>query len=209
MKMDTQRKELFNFYQEFDSPILNITVDFKFKNVLTALKSNKISFFQYMVFNICKTCLEEENFSTRFDGKNIYKIKRLVPSYTVLRKTGNFNFCTFDYSSVWSEFLSTSLGAKQKAEEANHLILDDHTHRDYIFITCLPWFNFTSIQHPVGQFKDSTIPSFAIGQYRIDDDEVSIPLSIQVHHGLVDGIHISQFLEKLKFNIENLSCVKG
>lgn len=202
----SQREELFEFYEGFDSPILNITLNLEVKNILPRLKEKEISFFQYFVYALCKSISEVDNFNYRFDGSKIYKTKRLIPSYTVLRETGLFNFCTFLYEQNWENFLKKSLEAKNIAEKSKKLCHDDMTHKDYVFITCLPWLNFTSVQHPVGRFKDSTIPSFAIGKYKvspcsIEGEKVIIPLSVQAHHGLVDGVHISQLVEKLKINL--------
>jgi chloramphenicol O-acetyltransferase type A len=199
-----QRKELFDFYQGFDSPILNITLDLEIQNIIPLLKEAKISFFQHFVYALCKSVLEIEHFNLRYDGKKIYKTKSLVPSYTVLRESGNFNFCTFEYTSDWSNFLERSMTAKSVAEQSEGLCHDDMEHKNYIFITCLPWFQFSSIQHPVGRFKDSTIPSFALGKFTITDSVMKMPLSVQVHHGLVDGVHIAQFVENLKTNLQLL-----
>jgi chloramphenicol O-acetyltransferase type A len=199
-----EREELFHFYQGFDSPVLNITSTIECRNFKRILKENNISLFQYLVYNVCKTTMEIDNFQYRYNGKSIYKIEQLIPSYTVMRKSGIFNFCTFKYTSRFNDFLNVSLEAKKKAESATALSMDDVTHQDYIFLTCLPWFNFSSIQHPVGKFKDSSIPSFAIGKIEESGTSMSFSLSIQVHHGLVDGIHIGEFLSKFKKHLESI-----
>jgi chloramphenicol O-acetyltransferase type A len=202
--LSTERQELFDFYQGFESPILNITSKIECKNFKSILKEKNISLFQYLIFNLCKTVMDVESFQYRYDGKAVYKINQLIPSYTVMRKTGNFNFCTFKYNSNLDDFLKTSLSAKEVAEQATHLLMDDLSHRDYIFMTCLPWFQFSSIQHPIGRFKDSTIPSFAFGKIEVKGALMSFPLSIQVHHGLVDGVHIHEFMNVFKSNLESV-----
>ncbi len=201
--MDKQREELFHFYQGFDSPLLNLTVDFEMPNILNKLKERNIPFFQYIVYCLCKTSQDLVNFRLRFDGEKIYEVKRIIPSYTVLRESQNFNFCTFEYCSNINQFLIASAAAKWKADNSSVLIHDDMSHRDYIFMTCLPWYKFSSIQHPVGRFKDSTIPSFAIGKYSKTDKFINFPMSIQVHHGLVDGVHIAAFLDLFLKNIKS------
>lgn len=207
------RKELFEFYDQFDSPILNITVEIKISNIIPDLKKRGISFFQLCVYALCCSTNENENFKLRFDGEKIYKTQRIIPSYTVLREGGDFNFCTFEFDLNWNVFLTRSLEAKKKSETSKVLLKDDISHQDYIFMTCLPWFKFSSIQHPVGSFKKSTIPSFAIGQFSFcgssgglgdEPQELSFPLSIQVHHGLVDGLHIAQFIKSFEKNLVTL-----
>ena len=199
-----EREEMFHFFQGFDSPLLNITERLTIRNIKPELIEKNVSLFQYFVFCICKTLQEVENFNLRYDGNKIYKIQRLVPSYTVMRSNGIFNFCTFEFENNYKEFLAVSLKAKDIAEKSKSLIKDDLTHKDYVYMTCLPWTDFTSIQHPVGRFNDVTIPSIAFGKISVTNESLTFPISVQAHHGLVDGIHIAQFNTQLQQNLENI-----
>lgn len=199
-----ERIELFNFYQSFDSPILNITSKIEVPNFSTDLKLKQVSLFQYITYCICKSVMENQNFKLRYGESKIYEIDKLVPSYTVMREGEVFNFCSFDFNSKFDQFLRLSLDAKNIAERMKLLNRDDFSHKNYIFITCIPWFDFTSIQHPVSAFKDLTIPSFAFGKIEFNSDVLSFPFSIQAHHGLVDGIHIHKFISSFKTNLSKV-----
>ena len=54
------------------------------------------------------------------------------------------------------------------------------------FISNLPWFSFTSITHPYDK-KYGSIPVVSIGKYCEQNENLVIPIGIQVHHGLVDA----------------------
>lgn len=42
------------------------------------------------------------------------------------------------------------------------------------------------------------LPLFDWGKYYEKDGKVLIPISVQVHHSFVDGLHIGQFVDELQ-----------
>ena len=54
------------------------------------------------------------------------------------------------------------------------------------------WFSFTAVTHPFSR-EYASIPVIAIGKYREQAGRLRIPIGVQVHHGLVDGIHVGEF----------------
>lgn len=72
------------------------------------------------------------------------------------------------------------------------------------FISTLPWINYTSLIQPVAGGEESN-PRFTWGMYKEDyNKKLQLPVSILVHHGLVDGIHIAKFYDNLENKIKNL-----
>jgi chloramphenicol O-acetyltransferase type A len=69
------------------------------------------------------------------------------------------------------------------------------------FIT---WLDFTSIQHPVGRFKSNDIPSLAWGKIsELGNGKISLPFSVQAHHGFVDGYHVHLLSEQIKRSLKD------
>ena len=68
---------------------------------------------------------------------------------------------------------------------------------ELIFISTLPWFSYTALNNPVPIPADSN-PRITWGKYIKEDLKTVIPVTVQCNHALVDGVHISQFLEALK-----------
>lgn len=46
--------------------------------------------------------------------------------------------------------------------------------------------------------KDNATPLFDWGKYYDRNDRIIMPVSVQVHHSFVDGIHIGKFVDKLQ-----------
>lgn len=200
-----ERQEIFDFFNRFESPILGITAKIKTPNFLPTLKEKKISPFQWILYSLLQANLEIREFKLRVHQGEIYELKSLVPSYTVMREPGVFNYASFRLPEKFNfqDFLSISLKEKERAEKSEHLNHDDPTHSDYVFITCLPQIDFTSITHPIHNFKKSSIPSFAIGKFNLahNNEELIFPLGIQGHHGFIDGLHLSLLIQKFQENL--------
>lgn len=190
-------EEIFNFYNSFQSPIVNMSFEVEVKDFRNNVRDYGV--FQFMLFCICKAIKESDPFMMRYMDGKVYKASRLIPSYTVIRDEGRINFCTFEFVDNVDKFIEISKLEQQKAINSKKLILDDHSHRDYVFITCIPWQKFTSIQNPIGDFSDVSIPCIAIGKIeKVSDDKITFPMSIQAHHGFVDGKHMCDLIEKFK-----------
>lgn len=201
-----KRRDRFEFFDSFENPLLNITFKLETSNFLPYCKKNEIPPFHFFLFQLLSSVSKIENFNYRIINGNIISINKLTPSYTVLGEDNLFNYTRTEFIDDQKEFIKQSLEAKKKAETQKLLIntgeelkLEDL--KNHIFLTCLPWLDFTSIQHPVFKFKSADIPSIAWGKFTTQNDKLIIPFSVQAHHGFVDGFHINQLAELIQYSI--------
>ena len=150
---------------------------------------------------------EIDNLKYRIHHGEVIKIQALFGSYTVLNEENNFNFTRFKLDADLQEFLASSLEAKREVQGSLPLIntgteLSEREMKNSVFITSIPWLRLTSIQHPVYKVKSADIPSVPWGKFIPDGTgRLTIPLSVQGHHGFVDAFHIHLFAEVLKKKI--------
>ena len=64
---------------------------------------------------------------------------------------------------------------------------------DLLYMTSIPWVSFTSVMHPLDLHPVDSVPRFAWGKYFKESDLLKMPLSVQAHHALMDGIHAGRF----------------
>ena len=62
----------------------------------------------------------------------------------------------------------------------------------------MPWLTYTHISHTNSGKKDNATPLFDWGKYYEKDGKIVMPVSVQAHHSFVDGIHIGQFVDRLR-----------
>jgi chloramphenicol O-acetyltransferase type A len=67
--------------------------------------------------------------------------------------------------------------------------------QDLIRYSMLPWFNFTSISHARDLSTRDSAPRLTFGKITDANGQCTMPISIHVHHGLVDGEHVARFVE--------------
>jgi len=75
--------------------------------------------------------------------------------------------------------------------------------KDQVFITCIPWLDFTSIQHPAATLGSPDIPSLAWGKFKDGPNgRLALPFSVQAHHGFVDGYHIHLLAQQIAAELD-------
>jgi len=67
----------------------------------------------------------------------------------------------------------------------------------------IPWISFTGLQHARKTDLEDTIPRFVFGKYFKEEKRLKMPLSVEVHHALVDGFHVGQLFKFLQEELDN------
>jgi len=210
MKDFELRRDRFDFFESFESPLLNLTIELETLNFLPYCKASGIPPFHFFLFIVMKSINELDYFKYRLVNGSVVKNEVIHGSYTVLNQDQLFNYTCFKYKEKLQDFIQESLAAKEFSTNSKELLnigIEPGAQdiKDYVYITSLPWFNFTSIQHPVYKFKASDVPSIAWGKFNIiNPHQLKMPFSIQVHHGFVDGLHIHLLMEKIASNIKEI-----
>jgi chloramphenicol O-acetyltransferase len=148
-----------------------------------------------MLCAVLRAVLKVENFRYRIVDGEVIRIDRLVPSFTVMNQHGDLNFAQFDWTDDVREFVARGQAAREQASGMTELNIKYRTMsprdaKDQVFVTCMPWLDFTSIQHPMASLATPDIPSLAWGRFRDGPGGLQLPFSVQAHHGFVDGWHI-------------------
>jgi chloramphenicol O-acetyltransferase type A len=65
-----------------------------------------------------------------------------------------------------------------------------------IHFSAVPWLDFTSLSHARSYTFPDSCPKISFGKMKINENgKRTMPMSIHVHHGLVDGLHLGQFVD--------------
>ena len=57
-------------------------------------------------------------------------------------------------------------------------------------MTAIPWVSFTSFSHPIHLAAADSVPRFALGKIIEEGESLKMPLDVQGHHALMDGLHV-------------------
>ncbi len=191
------RREHFQAFGAFDHPYFSIGAHVDLTSFYPAVKERGTSFTAAIVYVLARAANAIPEFRQRIRGEAVVEHEVVHPSWTVLRDTDLFTFCTVEYVEDFSLFAARA--EAQSAHVKEHPTLEDDLARDdLLYMTAIPWVSFTSFTHPMHLQAADSIPRLAWGKFFAQGDSLQIPLDVQVHHGLVDGIHVGRFYEEVE-----------
>jgi chloramphenicol O-acetyltransferase type A len=186
------RREHFEYFNSFNHPHFNLCANVDLTKFHPYIKHFGISFTTAVVFVISRAANDIAEFRYRLQDGEIVEHETVSPSVTILLDNGLFSFCTIDYSQDFDEF-STRSDRLISAVKDQPYLNDPPGRDDLLFMTAIPWVSFTSFTHPMRLHPGDCIPRFAWGKYFMDGGFLRMPLSVQGHHALMDGIHMGKF----------------
>lgn len=204
------RRDRFALFNAMDSAAVNICFSMELPDFRPWCKAQGLAPFHVMLRSVLRAVLAIDNFRYRLWQDEVIRIDRLIPSFTVVNQHGDLNFAQFDWVDDLRGFVAASIAARDEAASMtalnmSHRFSEPRSLLDQVFITCIPWLDFTSIQHPVAQLSRPHIPSLAWGKFRTGPDgTLLVPFSVQAHHGFVDGFHIHQLAQKIAAELSAL-----
>jgi chloramphenicol O-acetyltransferase type A len=141
-------------------------------------------------------------FRQRIRGKTVIKHEIVHPSSTILSRDDLFSFLTIEYSTDFFEF-SSHATKRIALMQANPSLEDEPGQDDLLFMSAIPWVSFTSVKHPMHLHPADSVPRIAWGKFFQDGVNWKMPVDVQAHHALMDGIHIGRFFEATQQLLDN------
>lgn len=207
-KQDWTRREHFELFNTFNHPHFNLCANVDLTAFHPYIKEKGISFSAAVIYVISRAANAIPEFRHRMREGEIVEHETVSPSVTILVKNDLFGFCTIDYCPDFSEFADRT--ARLIAAVKEHPTLKDPPNRDdLLFMTSLPWVSFTSFTHPMRLHPADSIPRFAWGKYFEQGGLLKMPLSVQGHHALMDGIHMGRFYAEVQEYFHHPASVLG
>jgi chloramphenicol O-acetyltransferase type A len=117
---------------------------------------------------------------------------RVECTSTIGRPDGSFQFCHFPYPE--DDFFQQVADRVAAAKVSTGLGLEEQHRDDMLYLTCVPWLDFTTMQHAEPGGALDCVPRIAWG--KVVEGQVTVCLT--AHHALVDGLHVSRFFQALE-----------
>ena len=187
------RKDHFNFFNQFEEPYYGATVIIDCTIAYQTAKQKGVSFFLYYLYQSLVASQLIDAFKLRIEGNEVYQYDQNDAGSTISRADGTFGFGDFIYYPNFGDFYNEARKVVQQVETESGLLFSPA--ENVIRYSALPWINFTSLSHArMFAFKDSC-PKISFGKMTANGELRSMPVSIHVHHALVDGLQLGQFIE--------------
>lgn len=187
------RKEHFLFFKQFDEPFYGVTVKLDCTNAYSFAKEKGVSFFLYTMHRALAAANAIEPFKLRMEDDEVYVYDQIDAGSTIGRSNGTFGFGYIPYAPQFDQFIITANKEVESVQNSNELIRSDAN--NIIRFSSLPWIDFTSISHARIFGLPDSCPRISFGKMTLQDGKRSMPVSIHVHHALIDGLHVGQFID--------------
>ncbi|WP_018611490.1 chloramphenicol acetyltransferase [Segetibacter koreensis] len=191
---DWNRKDHFKFFNQFEEPFFGVTVTIDCTTAYTMAKDTRSSFFLFYLYKSLEAANKTRPFLYRIEGTDVIVYDQVNASPTINRNDGTFGFAYIDYYEDYQTFYKEAQKEIDKVQSTSGLI-PAVSGENVIHYSSIPWLNFTSLSHARAfAFKDS-IPKISFGKMTIENGVRKMPVSIHVHHGLMDGYHVGEYVD--------------
>ena len=178
----------------------SITANVEITKALEFSRSKGCKLYPVLLFCLTKVVNRHEEFRTSFNDRGELGIwEQMHPCFTY------FHNDTETFSNIWTGFdedFDRFLNAYQeditKYGDVHEMYAKPDAPANIFPVSMIPWTTFTAFNLNIFAEGDYLLPIFTFGKYIAEGEKTLIPLSVQVHHGVCDGFHVSRFIRELE-----------
>jgi len=189
------RADLLRAFKDRQLPCFSTCCNVDVTALREAARTRRLSFFVTMSYALSHAVNGVPALRHRLINDELWEFERVDPGYTILLEDDSFSFCDARHFDDFGDYYTYARDRIQSVKTDPDRTTGDKSHM--FFITAVPWFSFTAFTHPFDK-RYASIPVVTTGKYFERDGRLLMPLAIQVHHGLVDGIHVGAFYEQVQ-----------
>ena len=207
-----ERKENFNFFRRFQNPQLSITSEVECGGAKKRAKEAHQSFFLHYLYAVLRAANEIPELRYRIDpeGRVVIYEQLDILSPIKIKENGKFFTIRFPYHEDFETFYQEARKIIDSIPENGDPYAAENgevANGDYglILLSATPDLYFTSITGTQEKQSGNNYPLLNAGKAIIKKGKLVMPIAMTIHHGFVDGHHLSLFYRK----VEELLKSKG
>ena len=192
------RRDVFEFFVGFDKPYFNICTQLDITNLLASLHPRPgLSVSMAYHYFALRAANEIEPFRYRLKDRQVIVYDVIHGGTTVLLPNENFTLAYFEYEADFEKFMAGAEGAMNAALSGDGAFRPN-PREDMIHFTSLPWVSFSSFSHARNWRREDSVPKIAFGKFVQANGRTLLPFSVEVHHALMDGLHVGRYVARLE-----------
>ena len=192
-----KRRQHFDLYRGLTQPFWSVTVDVDVTAVWEAAARDRRSFFLATSFAALFAANETEALRLRIRPEGVWRHEVVGLGTTVMCPDETFRFAALRPHASFDEFEAKGRAEMARAASTESLDAVSPGIDDLVFHSVLPWIRFTSFTNATGLANDC-IPRLVFGRASPDGASRWMPIAVEVHHALVDGLDVARFLERFQ-----------
>ena len=197
------RRAHFDYFRGMQNPMAGVTAEADVTALRDFCAARGCSFYLAFMHLAALAANAVPELRRRIHGGGIAEYDACGTSHVELRGDGTYAYCTLFHDMDWDEYITYAEAERQRCRNGGSIEEDEDVEGLY-FVTCLPWLKYTQLIQPTAGGDESN-PRISWGRYAADHrGRLMMPVTLLVHHGLADGLHIARFYENIAAQIAAL-----
>lgn len=198
------RGNLFKFYIDKMRIVMSLTVDIDVLPLVEFAKKHSLKFYPIMLWVVSKVVNSHDEFKYSWDiDGNLIKWDFISPSYADFHKADeNFTKMVTQFSDDLFEFHTRFLSDREKYRDIRAIA--ENQPPNFFDVSCLPWVRYKHFDVHVFDEGKFLAPVITWGKYETEHEKLIMPLTMNIHHAVADGFHLSRFFHEVQELINSL-----
>jgi len=191
-----KRREHYELFRHYGQPFFSVTAEVDVTRVWNRCRRRgSASFFLSSLFPMLEAVNETEALRLRLRRRGVWLHDRVAVGPTIMRADETFAFVRLEGGGSVDQFVAAGKAAIAGVAGRNTLEAGKGTD-DIVFHSVLHWLRFTSFTNALP--GHDSIPRIVFGKCTARGRAVSMPVAVEVHHALVDGLDVARFFERFQ-----------
>lgn len=188
-----ERGDLFRHYIDNMRIVISLTVDMDVAPLLAYAKEKRFQFYPSMIWVVSRVINRHDEFKYGWDeAGRLIRWDAVSPSYVHFHPGDQgFTKIVTPYCEDLPQFHARFLADRQ-AYAAERGIAAGQP-RNFFDVSCLPWVRYRHFDLHVFDEGRFLAPVVTWGRYEKEGERAMMPLTMNIHHAVADGFHLSRF----------------
>lgn len=194
-----ERKEHYQLFINQSPCTFSISAKINIDKLLKNLDKSRYKFYPVILFFISKVINNHKEFKMKYiDEEKIGFYDEVFPSHLLFHKDKEI------YSDIWTEYdenidkFMDNYEYDIKKYKSNYELAPKGNKENLFNFSCLPWLHYEHINLNLVNDKKYFAPIITMGKYTKENQNIMLPITMQVNHAVCDGFHVARFFNELQ-----------
>lgn len=198
-----KRKQHFEYFLSCDEPFHGLMAELDFTIGKQHCDTHAYKYFDYYLFHYMQALQANEAMRLRIVDSEVWCFDQIDSGITIMHEDSTFAYGSIAAHENFQAFCIALEQEKQRVK--SRVSLHDPERRiDLIHFSVIPWLHFTGLSHARRFNQADSIPKVTFGKISQKKETFTMPISVHVHHALVDGKDVCDFINDLQNRLNHV-----
>lgn len=196
------RADLFQFYIRQMRIVMSLTVDIDVTPLAAFARRRGLKFYPCMIWAVSRVVNRRDEFKYSWDGAGrLVRWDVISPSYAEFHPADEaFSKRVTPYEDDLFAFHAHFLADRVRYQDLRGVAPDQPP--NHFDVSCLPWVRYRHFDVHVFDEGKFLAPVVTWGRYEDAGGRLVLPLTMNIHHAVADGFHLSRFFREVQALID-------